>query len=163
MHEGRVAQHGHGLALALFRQGLVEAVDRADGGPHTFAGLNGIQRLVGGQGVAADVAQHRDLVLGQGVEQAAVGTSGAQHGGTAGDVLPQAHPGLAGLAQLFGHETLGELALQRQHVLAQHVQTQGPAVVLDHGVQLLQDQDLVHLGGKVQDLLLGQGVHEAQL
>ena len=140
VHEGGVPQHRHGLALAGLAQGLVKAVDGAHRGPHALAGLNGVEGLVGRQGVAADVPQYRDLVLGQGVEQPPVGTSGAQHRGTGGHRLVQGHPGFGGLSQLFGHQALGELPDEGQGVLPLDGEAQVPAVLLDHRVQLLQHQ-----------------------
>ena len=163
MHKGRITQDSHRLSFALLTQGFVEAMDGTDGSAHAFAGLNGVKGFIGRQGVAADVAQNGDFVLGQGVEQASVGTSGAEHRGTAGNGLVQRDPWLLHVLELLRHHALGELPHQGHLILADDLQAKGAAVVLDDGVQFFQDDDLIHLGGKVQDLLPGQGIHQAQL
>ena len=149
--------------LALSAPGLVEAVEAADGAAHAQGHVHGGQRGHCTQGIAADVAHDGALVLVQGVEQAPVGAAGAHDGGTGGDDVLQSLAGMYRAPQLGGHQVLGELALQGEHVLAQHVQADFPAVVLQEGIQLLHHGQFVHRSSEVQDLLLGQRPHHAQL
>ena len=79
------------LPSALAAAGLVEAVEAGDGRAHADGGVDGGQGRHRAQGVAADVAQHRQLVLCQGVEETAVGTAGAHDRGPGGNGLLQLH------------------------------------------------------------------------
>ena len=63
VHEGAVADDGHGLPLHLAAAGLVEAVEAGDGGAHADGGVDGAEGGHRAQGVAADIAQHRELQL----------------------------------------------------------------------------------------------------
>ena len=92
-----------------------------------------------------------------------MGAAGAHDRGTGRNGVLQGLAGMYGATQLGGHQVLGELTLQRQHILAPNLQAQLAAVVLDDGVQLLHDHQLVHLAGKVQNQLHRQGVDHAQL
>ena len=163
MHEGGVPQDGHGLLLPGLAQGLVEAVGGPDGGPHAQAHLNGVERGARRQGIAADVPQHRHLVLGQGVEDAPVGTSGAHDGGTDGDGLVHLDKGPLLSLQDLGQQGLGVLPDEGEIVLPGDLQAHGPAVVLDDGLQLLHHHQLIDLGGEVPDQFFRQGVGHAQL
>ena len=145
VHEGGVADDGNGLSFALLAQGLVEAVDRADGSAHAEGHLDGAQGLDRTQGVAADVAQHRDLVLLKGVEQASVGTSRAHDRRSRGNGFLKAAALRNRLAESLCHQVLGELALDGKQVLAGHFDAELLHKVLDDGIQLFHHYELLHL------------------
>lgn len=69
----------------------------------------------------------------------------------------------AGQAQSPPDDVGGILQIQGQNRLAGALDAQTPDIVLDKRVQLLQNIELVHLGGKLPDLAVGHGIGEAQL
>ena len=163
VHEGGVADDGHGALLGLGATDLVEAVDARHRRAHAQHRVNGVEGLGHAQGVAADVTDDGGLVLGQGVEQASVRTARAHDGRTDGDGFVSGNT-LGHLhAEHAADEVLGELALHGEEILAVHGKTQSLAVVLNDGIQLLDDHQTVHLGGEVQNQLFGQGIDHTQL
>ena len=116
MHEGGVADHCYRLALGGTAAGLVEAVEAGDRGTHADGGVDGSQRRYRAQGVAADIAQDRKLVLGQGIEETTVGAAGAHDRGTGRNALLESGTLLIGNPQLLRHSVLIELDVyKRQH------------------------------------------------
>ena len=155
MHEGGVTDDGHGALFGLGTADLVKSMDTRHRRAHAQHRVNGVEGLSHAQGVAADVTDDGDLVLGEGVEQASVGASCAHDGRTDGDGLLGGDTLLDLHAEDAADEVLGELALHGEEVLAVHRKTQGLAVVLNDGIQLLNDHHAIHLGSEVGNELLG--------
>ncbi len=140
-----------------------KAVQTGAGGPHRDVQVHGVQGRHDAQGVAADVAVNHALIFRQGVEHAPMGTSGAHNGGTAGNFVFQRDGLLLRPTETAGNDPLGQLVDHGQDVFAADLHADLPAVVLNDGLQLLHHQDLVHLGGKVLDLLHRHRPGQAQL
>ena len=155
--------HLIGDALAL--EGLGHAHAGGEAAAHADAHVHAVQRRREAQGVAADIAgDHVVLVLGQGVEEAAVGAAGTQGGGTLGD-LDLVHGLVRGLdaQHALAHQLGVQLIQLAGQFLADAVDAGGLDLVLHEGVQLLDDVELLHLLGEVADQVHGQRIGQAQL
>ena len=167
VEEGGVAHHAedHLIGDALALEGLGHTHTGGEAAAHADAHIHTVQGRGKAQGVAADIAgDHIVLVLGKGVEEAAMGAAGAQCGRTLGngDVIHGLEVGL--LAQ---HTLADQLGVQLVHdaglVLTGAGDTGGLHLILHEGLQLLDDIEGLHLGGEVADEVHGQGVGQTQL
>ena len=61
-------------------------------------------------------------------------------------------------AQFFGNQVLGELALHGQHILSCDSQAQSLTMILNDGIQLFYDDQLIHLGCKIKNQLVRQRI-----
>ena len=161
--EGGVADHRHAVLLVLRAAGQVKAMEAGTGRAHADVQIQGVEGGHDPKGVAADIPVDHALIFGQGVEHTPVGTSGAHHRGTAGDVVLQGQGGLGVPAQTLGNAALGQLVHQGNDLLAGDVHADPAAVGLDDGLQLFHHQNLVHLGSEGLDLLHRHGPGQAQL
>ena len=158
------AEH-HLIGDALTLEGLGHAHAGGEAAAHADAHVHAVQRRRKAQGIAADIAgDHIVLVLGQGVEETAVGAAGAQCGGTLG----HCHIGDGLIVRLDAQHTLPhQLGIQLVHdageFLAHAVDAGGLDLVLHEGLQLFDDVQLLHLGGEVADQVHGQRIGQAQL
>ena len=167
MEERGVAHHAehHLIGDALALEGLGHAHAGGEAAAHADAHVHAVQRRRKAQRVAADIAgDHIVLVLGQGVEEAAVGAAGAQCGRTLGHL----HVGDGLVVGLdTQHALTHQLGIQLVHhagqLLADAVDPGGLDLVLHEGLQLFDDVQLLHLLGEVADQVHGQGIGQAQL
>ena len=158
------AEH-HLVGDALPLEGLGHAHAGGEAAAHADAHVHAVQWRCKAQGVAADVASdHIVLVLGQGVEEAAVGAAGAQCGRTLGHL----HVGDGLVLRLdaqhaLAHQLGVQLIQLAGQLLADALDTGGLDLVLHERIKLLDDIQLLHLPGEVADQIHGQGVGQAQL
>ena len=134
MHESGIADDSDRLILALLAEGLVKAVDGADGSAHAQGHIHGAQRSNRTQSIASDISQNGDIVLLQGVKQTSVRTSGAHNGGSDGQGLIQSDKLCALAGQLLGNHVLGVFSLHGEDILAGHLEPKCLAVVFDNRV-----------------------------
>ena len=166
VEEGGVAHDAEdgliGDALPLKALGNTHAGGEACA--HAHHGIHAVQRGGAAQRIAADVAGDDIVfVLGQGIEEATVGTSRAKGRRTAG----RGHIGLAEICFLTQHPLPQQLGIQLVQKARQFLAHTGDAggldLILHKGFQLLDDIELFHTGGKVPDQIHGQGEGQAQL
>ena len=167
MPEGTVTDGAHAV---LGQVGKAHAVQLADGSAHAAHGVLGLEGRLGTQVVAADIAGAGDVMLLEDIVSASVGAAGAQNGVTAGQVLHFLDIVGTGILiqdavlQTDVQQTIGQqLIASGEQLLTYAVNTHGLDLLFDNGIQLLDDVDLVHLGGEVLDHVLGQRIAHAQL
>ena len=163
VHKGGVTDDGNRLSLALLAQRLVKAVNGADRSTHTKCHIHRTQRSNCTQGITADITQNSHLILLQCIEQTSMRTSGAHHGRSHRQGLIQLAVGGSLPLQLLRDHILGVLSLHGEHVLTGDLKSKSLTVVLDNRIQFLHDGNLLHLGSKIQDQLLGQRIDHAKL
>ena len=167
VEEGGVAHDAehHLIGDALPLEGLGHAHAGGEAAAHADAHVHAVQRRRKAQRVAADIAgDHIVLVLGQGVEEAAVGAAGTQGGRALGHL----HVGDGLIVGLDAQHTLPQklgvqLVQLAGQLLADAVDAGGLDLVLHEGIQLLNDVQLLHLLGEAADQLHGQGIGQTQL
>ena len=166
VEEGGIAHHAeHHLAGdALFFKALGDAHAGGEARAHAHHGVHAVQRGGAAQGIAADVAgDHIVLVLGQGIEESPVGAAGTEGRGPVG----RGHVHGAVIRLLAQHPLAQQLGVQlvqkARQLLAHAGDAGGLDLVLHKGLQLLDDVELLHPGGKVPDQVHRQGEGQAQL
>ena len=154
MDEGAVPQHRDGAFGKLFALRALDAAGHANACAHTQARVNGGERGQRAKGIATNIAHHAQAELIKRMEHATVRTARAQHRRAGGEpIRPSGGHLLAqnGVLELFH----AQLALNSCVDLALYFDTGGPDIFLDQAFQLLHDDQLLHLGGKLANELHG--------
>ena len=152
MNEGGVSDHPHDLPLSLFLQGLAHAVGHADAGPHADAGMQAFERFHVGQRVAADVPRHEGLQFSQDVKEPAMRAPRTEIGrprrdGDSGQV--RRFPGFAADGP-FDHPGIEFVGVGKD-LLPGDLDSHGPDLLFDEGVQFLDHVELFHPGREFPD------------
>ena len=151
-----------GYAFALKRLGHAHTGGEATA--HTHAHIHATQRRSGTQRITADIAgDHKVLVLGQGIEETTVGTTRAKRRRTGHRLCVHLHrPGLRA-ENAFAQQLGIELIKSAGQFLAHALNAGGADLLLHDGLQLLNDIELPHPGGKITDEIHGQRIGKTQL
>ena len=139
VHKGGVANDCHSLSAAC----LGEAVQTGNGSAHADGGIQRCQRRHSAQRIAADVTKGRNLVFGQRVVQASVGTAGAHHGRTSRNYIFH----LGAIHRDFQTQQTGDLVLRElinagEFVLANQAKAHVSAVIFNEAVQFFHHAQL---------------------
>ena len=165
VEEGGVAQNAEDLfLLAGGLKGLGHAHCQREAAAHADAGVHRRQRSAGPQGVTADVTGDDEILsFGHGVEEAPVRAAGTK-GGRTGDRFYRKLFDRGLLSKEHLPQTLGvELIHVADQGFADTVNAGGLDLLLHEALQLLNDIEFLHPGGKIADQIHGQGIGEAEL
>ena len=164
VHERGVADHADALTRARAAVGFIESVKSGYRRTHAERGIKRIERLLRAERIAADIAEHRYLILCEGIEKSAMRTSGAHHRRTHGDCGIRRHGVGQSFAERLRHGSLRKFADGREHILAaRDLYAVCAAEVFDDPVELFDDIKLFNGIGKIVDKLFGQGIDDTEL
>ena len=163
MHKRGVADDSYGFGLGVFAACFVKAVKSGNGCAHAKNGVKGVERLLSAESIAADVAENGYFILGEGVEQTSVGTTGAHYGRT--------HRQLSGFCGKFrcrNSENVADGLLRKltdagEQVMSLNVKTQCAAMAFDDAVKLFNDDNALNRACKVAEQLVRQRILHTQL
>ena len=163
VHERAVADDGDRLFLALFAERLVEAVDARKRGAHAGGDVEGVEGSRRAQRVAADVAEHGELVFRKEIEHPPVRAARAHDGRAGRHGVCKLLALRNGAAEGGGDKILRIFVLQGEDILADDREPELLAVIFDDGIELFDDGERLHVGSELPDELFGQGMHHAEL
>ena len=141
MHKGGISDDRHRIFGAVNTPGLVKTVKAGDGSAHANGGIHREERRGSAQGIAADVAADHDAQFMQHIEYPSVRQPGHMTGGRIGTSSSKVSKGFSVPEQDLGHNALGKLPDEREHVLAVAGDAQTFDMGLDDGIQLFRHID----------------------